>query len=85
VGRTVHHFAAAGVGDELSVRARVTGTYERKGHRFVEIDGIVVDAHRPRRPHGHLPAPRRGGVARGAAVGHCPSKLTSVKARVAIR
>ncbi len=42
VGSTVDHFAAAGTGDELTVRARVTGNYERKGHRFVELDGIVV-------------------------------------------
>jgi acyl dehydratase len=38
----VDHFAAARMGDEVSVRARVIGNYERKGHRFVELDGIVV-------------------------------------------
>jgi acyl dehydratase len=42
VGGKVDHFAAARAGDELSVRARVSGNYERKGHRFVALDGLVV-------------------------------------------
>jgi acyl dehydratase len=42
VGSTVDHFAAARIGDELTVRARVTDNYERKGHRFVDLDGLVV-------------------------------------------
>lgn len=42
VGSKVDHFAAARVGDELTVRARVTANYDRKGHRFVELDGLVV-------------------------------------------
>ena len=42
VGSTVEHFAVARVGDELSVRARVRANYERKGHRFVELDAVVV-------------------------------------------
>jgi hypothetical protein len=29
-------------GEELTVRARVTGNHERKGHRFVRLDGPVV-------------------------------------------
>ena len=41
VGSTVQHFAAAHVGDELSARAVVSANYERKGHRFVEIDVLV--------------------------------------------
>jgi acyl dehydratase len=41
VGSTVQHFAAARVGDELSARAVVTANYERKGHRFVELDVVV--------------------------------------------
>lgn len=28
--------------DELTARARVTGNYEKKGHRFVELDALVV-------------------------------------------
>jgi len=41
VGSTVQHFAAAQIGDELSARAVVTANYERKGHRFVELDVLV--------------------------------------------
>jgi hypothetical protein len=29
-------------GDELIARARVTANYEKKGHRFVELDALVV-------------------------------------------
>jgi acyl dehydratase len=42
VASKVDHFAAIRVGDELGVRAKVTANYERKGHRFVELDGLVV-------------------------------------------
>jgi acyl dehydratase len=41
VGSTVRNLGLAHVGDELNVRARVTANYERKGHRFVELDGLV--------------------------------------------
>jgi acyl dehydratase len=41
VGSAVQHFAAARIGDELSARAVVTANYERKGHRFVELDVLV--------------------------------------------
>ena len=41
VGSTVQHFAAAHIGDELSARAVITANYERKGHRFVELDVLV--------------------------------------------
>jgi hypothetical protein len=41
VGSAVQHFAAAHIGDELSARALVTANYERKGHRFVELDVLV--------------------------------------------
>jgi acyl dehydratase len=48
VGSTIQHVAAAHVGEELSVRARVSANYERKGHRFVELDAVVVSgAHTP--------------------------------------
>jgi acyl dehydratase len=42
VASKVDHFAAARVGDTLTVRANVTANYEKKGHRFVELDGLVV-------------------------------------------
>ncbi len=41
-GSRIRHLAAAHVGDTLSVRARITGNYERKGHRFVDIDALVL-------------------------------------------
>jgi hypothetical protein len=34
--------SAARVGDEITVRAKVTANYEKKGHRFVELDALVV-------------------------------------------
>jgi acyl dehydratase len=41
VGSRIEHFAAARIGDELSAKALVTGNYDRKGHRFVELDVLV--------------------------------------------
>jgi hypothetical protein len=42
VGSKVDHFAAAKVGDALTVRAKVVGNYEKNGHRFVDLDGLVI-------------------------------------------
>ena len=42
VGSTIRYLSAAGVDDELTLRAKVTGNYERKGHKFVELDGLIV-------------------------------------------
>lgn len=42
VGSDIRHFSAAKVGENLSVRARVTANYERKGHLFVELDAVVL-------------------------------------------
>jgi acyl dehydratase len=42
VGSIVRNLALARIGDEITVRARVTANYERKGHRFVELDALVV-------------------------------------------
>jgi acyl-coenzyme A thioesterase PaaI-like protein len=42
VGSKLQNFAAARVGDELTVRARVTDNYEHKGHRFVELDALAI-------------------------------------------
>ncbi len=42
VGSAIQHLSAVRVGDEVSVRARVSANYERKGHRFVELDAIVL-------------------------------------------
>ena len=42
VGGKLQHFALGRIGDELSVRARITGNYEHKGHRFVDVDVLVL-------------------------------------------
>ncbi len=41
VGSRIEHFAAARIGDELSAKALVTGNYDKKGHRFVDLDVLV--------------------------------------------
>jgi acyl dehydratase len=47
VGSRIEHFATPQLGDELSARALVTANYERKGHRFVDLD-VLVYANRTR-------------------------------------
>jgi acyl dehydratase len=48
MGSKVQNHGVARVGDTLSVRARVTKNYEHKGHKWVEIDALVVaDESRP--------------------------------------
>ena len=42
VGSTVQNLGVARVGDTLSTRARVTQNYEHKGHKFVEVDALVL-------------------------------------------
>jgi acyl dehydratase len=42
VGTTMQLLSAARIGDELTARAKVTGNYDKKGHRFVELDALVV-------------------------------------------
>jgi acyl dehydratase len=42
VGTRMQLLSAARIGDELTARAKVTGNYEKKGHRFVELDALVV-------------------------------------------
>ena len=41
-GSKVENFAAARIGDELTVRAAVTANYERKGHRMVDLDAVIL-------------------------------------------
>src|SRR5947208_2802960 len=41
-GSRVQYLATAAVGDTLSVRARITGNWEHKQHRFVELDALVL-------------------------------------------
>lgn len=47
VGSTVRNFSAAKVGDTLSLCAHVAANYERKGHRFVDLDVLVSAGERP--------------------------------------
>lgn len=42
VGSRMQLLTLARSGDELTARAKVTGNYEKKGHRFVELDALVV-------------------------------------------
>jgi acyl dehydratase len=42
VGSTMQLLSAAKAGDEITARAKVTGNYDKKGHRFVELDALVV-------------------------------------------
>jgi hypothetical protein len=42
VGSRMQLLTAASSGAELTARARVTANYEKKGHRFVEFDALVV-------------------------------------------
>ncbi len=41
-GSTVTSFAVAHVGDDLAVRSRVVANYDRKGHRLVDLDCLIV-------------------------------------------
>jgi len=41
-GSQVQNFSTVRIGDELSVAAHVVQNYERKGHRFVDLDVIAV-------------------------------------------
>jgi acyl dehydratase len=42
VGSVIRHFALARVGDEITARGRVTANYDHKGHRFAELDVLVL-------------------------------------------
>ncbi len=42
VGSDVQNFTSVHIGEEVSVRARVADNYERKGHRIVELDCIII-------------------------------------------
>ncbi|HLG83511.1 MAG TPA: hypothetical protein VKY22_21045 [Bradyrhizobium sp.] len=42
VGSRMQLLSAGKEGDEITARAKVVGNYEKKGHRFVELDALVV-------------------------------------------
>ena len=42
VGSKMQLLSAAKAGDEITARAKVTANYDKKGHRFVELDALAV-------------------------------------------
>ena len=42
VGSKMQLLSAAKAGDVITARAQVVGNYDKKGHRFVELDALVV-------------------------------------------
>ena len=42
VGSDVQHYAVAADGDRISTRGRIASVSEKKGHRFVELDILMV-------------------------------------------
>jgi acyl dehydratase len=42
VGSKVQNLSTARIGETLSVRAKVATNYEKKGHRFVDLDVLVI-------------------------------------------
>ncbi|MEL6981046.1 MAG: hypothetical protein AAFO29_01345 [Actinomycetota bacterium] len=42
VGSAIHNHAPIAIGDEVEVRGVVTANSERKGHRFVDLDVVVL-------------------------------------------
>src|SRR5438477_8884752 len=53
VGTRMQLLSASRMGDELTARARVIGNYDKKGHRFVELDALVVANGRTPLAHCH--------------------------------
>jgi hypothetical protein len=62
VSSEVQHFGLATNGELLATRGRVTSVFERKGHRFVELDvALFAGSGRPvlRARHTAIYEPRR--------------------------
>jgi hypothetical protein len=47
VSSSPRHFAPARVGEPLSVRANLIDVFERKGHRFVQLDVVILGTSGP--------------------------------------
>lgn len=47
VGSTMRNLSVAHVGEELAARTRVIANYERKGHRLVDLDCLLLADGRP--------------------------------------
>jgi hypothetical protein len=41
-GSTIQQITPGHVGDELTLRAKVTGNYDKKGHKLVDLDCLVM-------------------------------------------
>lgn len=41
-GSRVRHLGLAHIGDEITAKARIATNYEKKGHRFVDLDVLVL-------------------------------------------
>jgi acyl dehydratase len=52
VGSKVRHLSIARIGEALSVRACVAANYDKKGHRFVDLDTLVIAG--DERPVAHI-------------------------------
>ena len=93
VGSKVQNLGIAHIGDTLSARARVTQNYVHKGHKFVEVDALVLANERTplgaRDPHRDLPAAAVGGgrvTSRMSRAGRSMrNPLTSVSGRCEFR
>lgn len=47
VGSTMRHLSLARVGETLSARTRVVANYDKKGHRLVDLDCLLLAGERP--------------------------------------
>jgi hypothetical protein len=47
VGSAMRNLSLARVGEALSARTRVTANYDRKGHRLVDLDCLLLAGDRP--------------------------------------
>jgi hypothetical protein len=53
VGSRMQLLSAGRSGDEITARAKVIANYDKKGHRFVELDALVVANGRNALAHCH--------------------------------
>ena len=65
VGSTIQHLAPGRIGEEISVRAKVTKNFENKGHKIVELDALVIAGQTPiaRVAHAAIYEPRQARAA----------------------
>ena len=80
MGSTVQNLAVAPIGKPLTARAIVTGNYDRKGHHFVEVDGLILSGGTPvaRVAHTAIYRPRQAVAAE--ALGGRPAAIPATSA-----